>query len=157
MHWEGHVYLSVELDVSPQQFRLLGSKHVSWFSSYQTVLICTFTANCLFPKLLLSMSQVKKQNYFIPPNPYTLSPEMSFYPQHTSFDILKYWKWDFGFQGLVLKNNARCSLILRGSGVHYIRGKNPYFTLKMNIHISDEKFSPQLKVERREPSELSVL
>lgn len=87
---------------------------------------------------LLSMSQVKKQNYFIPLNLYMLSSEMSFFPPE-HFWYIQFWNWDSSFQGLALKTNAQCSLIQKGFGVCYIRGLILYFTLKINIHISDEK------------------
>lgn len=82
---------------------------------------------------------------------------MSFWPQHTSFDIFKYWKWVAGCQGLALKNSAQCSLILKRSGVHYIRGKKTYFTLKMNTHISDEKSQSLHSSREREESLLSLV
>lgn len=72
--------------------------------------------------------------------------------QHTTLDILKYWKWDCSFQRVVLKNNAQWS------AKSLWRKKTPYSTVKINTDlISDEESQSLLTSRWREPSELCVL
>lgn len=132
MYWEGHVYLSVKLDVGTQQFHLPRSKPVSCLSYIR--LFFSFTANCLLPKLL--ECELNRKAKF-------LSHSISIHfplkclsaPAHL-FGLLKYWKQHSSFQQMALKTNMQCILSLEESMVCYVRAKTR-FTLKVNIHSGD--------------------